>query len=378
MPHAVDLQSADDEKDDELINTVLNQENPTALGNSFDYERDLEPGEKADDAVDFGDLSDDDLADDEETAQAQPLQHGQKDPDDDAVDDLGAFLHGDGQSILTDGIQFQDDGMDDLFGDNPSSPVAVKGRTGYNEDNSDDPDQSGNVTSPRGAVQEQNHADEQRNQQSLRHVSLDPKDAFLSREQQLQMELFQMSRSGQEALPAPPENQEELLASLWPKFRRNTVPRFIDLLPPKKARYVGKTIPKTPKPVNPTKLSLEIAPDQEKSFKTWPSTGKRNFEDSEQIGFVYVEQSPSPPDSTEEDVDLSLDSEHDAIGGISWRDLQVACEDWDTPSASESTASETTTRDIPRIGGDGFSTRKIDHDDNFATMEMPPAKVRAN
>jgi len=377
MPHATDPpDAANDEDDDILIGRVLNPGDPTELENGLDLQRELEPGEKADDAVDFGDLSNDDLADDDDVDDAQDLHQGQPSFRRSSSDGLEVFMQDQDLPTPANGTNLEDDGMDDLFGDGPSSPTDVDPRMGHAEDDFDPEVMLGNDDEAARTDSGSRRAaplSDTRGQSFFHRVSLGSKDAPLSREQQLQMELFQMSRPGQETLPAPPENQEELLSSLWPKFQRDTIPKFIDLLPPKKARYVGKVIPKPPKPVFPTKISLELAQDQEKSFKIWPASHKRSHEDTEQLGNVVIEQDSVDYGTPEEYVDIDSDFENDAVGGISWQDLQIVCADWDAPSVAESLESEQVERlSFTRRGKDTFD--HIEHEEDLG-MEWPPSKV---
>ncbi|KAI5310346.1 hypothetical protein KEM55_008113 [Ascosphaera atra] len=103
-------------------------------------------------------------------------------------------------------------------------------------------------------------------------------DPATFKEWQLQQALFAMSSYGMEP-PAPPENHEELLASLWPRFRKDELPRFLELLPPKRSYFIGKQPAKTPKKIVPTRLHLELAMDQERSFRSSVGSGvKRGFD----------------------------------------------------------------------------------------------------
>ncbi|KAH0407465.1 hypothetical protein KCU90_g22947, partial [Aureobasidium melanogenum] len=63
MPHAIDEFELQEQADDAEIARLLNDENPS--NNNLNFDRDLEVGEKADDAIDFEDISDDDLPEDE-------------------------------------------------------------------------------------------------------------------------------------------------------------------------------------------------------------------------------------------------------------------------------------------------------------------------
>lgn len=142
----------------------------------------------------------------------------------------------------------------------------------------------------------------------------------------LQMELFAMSAQGPDHPPAPPENVDDLLHSLFPSFNRKDLPRFLELIPPKKAYFVGKQPLKPPKPVLPTKLHLELAQDQERVFKAGGQGYKRSL-DPDHLGLVSIE-------SVEEEEDFKEDFEQEADnellpGGVTLQDLRVICSDWD-------------------------------------------------
>ncbi|KAL9123888.1 MAG: hypothetical protein Q9217_006726, partial [Psora testacea] len=334
MPHATSPCNDQGAQDDALIQQALDPES------QLDFSRDLEPGEKADDAVDFGDLSDDDLADDEDVS-GERVGQGIPSPtvrrDNALTEDLACF----DSSIAR-------EAFDDLFGeDAPSSPeggdLTTKAMQSVDETFRDSYD----------ASESQMHAqalDSTAFAHSLQVISSQTfsrftnsgvKNASLSKEQQLQQELFSLSRSGlatAENLPEPPENHEELLAALWPKFERDATPRFMDLLPPKKARYMAKQIPKPPKPVNLTKISLELAQDQEKSFRVSLSYGKRKHETMEIPGAVSIRSDSQTDESSDEDVDMDADHESNGVHGVSWQDFQILCEDWATLSSAGSDA----------------------------------------
>ncbi|KAL6714653.1 hypothetical protein ACLMJK_008078 [Lecanora helva] len=380
MPHATNpADIANDENDDVLISQLINANSGDGndLQTSLDFQRDLDPGEKAEDAVDFGDLSDDDLADDEEINNTQAFESGELEHGDKNSARFEPFMQDEGLASLANRDNTEDDGMDDLFGDDHSSQVGDYSHTAQEEEQNDpevlfsNEDQNLRLARELRTIE---YSSDARKQASSQYAPQDSKDIPLSREQQLQMELFQMSRHGLERLPAPPENQEELLASLWPKFERDTIPKFMNLLPPKKARYVGKTVPRPPKPVHPTKINLEVARDEEKSFRTWPSSTRRSLEDTQTSNLVSIEQDIVDDNSSEDHVDTESDFENNTVGGISWQDLQIACEDWDAISIAQSFGSEETEcHNSSLLGADAYgNTGQYSH----AEDGMPLAKRR--
>ena len=366
MPHATEPQNGEDDRDQALIERVLDPQNA-----EVDWNRELEPGEKADDAVDFEDIGDDDLADDEEVDGGRDFQTQGEEDVDTTSNGLDAFMQDGDLYGSTSGNAHEDEVLDDLFGERPS-PRDMDAGAGQlhvkleHENNLFDFGDNEPLTAQSQAPLAQ---------ETLSQPLYSPptgafKDGPLSKEQQIQQELFAMSRLGQghfDVLPAPPENQEELLASLWPKFKRNTIPKFMDLLAPKKARYTGMTNPKTPKPVNPTKISLELAQDQEKNFRVLSASNKRANEDMEEPGLISIQEEIVNERTNEENGDMESDLENDTIGGISWQDLQIICEDWDTRSLSDSVAS-----DQAGLTGDMFAKSDVDLEHG---VEWPPGKV---
>ena len=369
MPHATVPGGSVDEQDDSLIQQVLDPEN------QIDFSRELEPGEKAVDAVDFGDLSDDDLADDEDV---QGAQISQTDYTDRLGETLGETLKatrayglGNELQVSVDENATLNDGFDDLFDDAPpssgdgnhgaldlqSGSDVLNHSFGFVDDqrlhrHQEPPAKSSFITSRssfKAPIHNFLHAD-----------TLDPPGTLLSREQQLQQELFAMSRSGAGDLDCVPElkNQKQLLASLWPKFEHDTIPRFMDLLPPKRARYMGKTFPKQLKPVSPSRISLELAQDQEKSFKVSSASNKRSFEDMERLDFVHVLQHRSEDKKSDEDIFLESFSDSEKIGGTTWEDLQIVGEDWDVRNLEESLGNDPVKNAFVRAGN-GDADRNV-------------------
>lgn len=361
MPHATD------EDDDNAINRLLDPANP--IENLPFLDRDLEPGDKADDAVDYEDFDDDDLPDDDDVNDSKSLP-GIQSNQSDAKD---AFTYDRDLPALADHDDVENDGMDDLFGDNPPSPGYDDGSRGLG-----DPDRVFDLEIERGDAQSGSHPATKSEAHRDARGQFYPQDTPQSKDHKIQMKLFSMStnmalNSGQESPPAPPENQEELLASLWPKFRRDAIPKFNDLLPPKKARYLGKTIPKPPKPVYPNKLNLELAQDQEKSFKIWPVSKKGGREDTENMNIVVTEHEVFDDSTDDEYIHLHSDQEIDSAGGVSWEDLQIICEDWDVHSLPESVDSR---NDDHHNQGLGNNRCHVDiHHEEHDEDEYPATKV---
>ncbi|KAK2742278.1 hypothetical protein FQN55_007947 [Onygenales sp. PD_40] len=332
MPHATGPDGAG--SDDEDFNSLMRQLNAPTEDNSLDFlSRELDPGEKADDAVDYEDIDDDDLPDEE--VDLPPLETGETKTGE--ADDSWSAMEG-----ILGNEDFEapagGDELDDLFGDVPSSPIG--GDAGQVDGMSlafpDDalplvggpalelPSETNEAQLP-----ETTHGKDK--DTTMAPTDMDP--ATL-REYQLQQALFAMSTYGPDNPPAPPENHEELLASLWPKFDKNAMPRFLELLPPKRSHYTGKQPLKPPKRIIPTKLNLELAQDQERAFRATGQTQKRAL-DSEHPSIVVITP-PAEATGTPSDIlDFDGDLDEELPGGVTMQDLQFICADWDIKSIPE-------------------------------------------
>ena len=230
MPHATT-----NDEDDDLLNKVLAGEAGLDLSGNIE-ERELELGDKADDAQDYGDIDDDDLADDL-----------------DGEDGPAVVQH----TGVNGGQQAEDQGQDpfndlDLFGEDGQSPPRAGDGDGDEPMLPWEEDEAPDATKPSIS-----------RIISVPQETLDPETL---RKLQIQEELFRQSRHDLDHIPKPPENDEDLLASLWPKFRKESIPKWTDLFPAKKSQYAFKVPPRPPKTLHNTKLHLEIEQDDLKSF----------------------------------------------------------------------------------------------------------------
>ncbi|KAG8532623.1 uncharacterized protein KY384_002500 [Bacidia gigantensis] len=302
------VQGVQDDEDEELIQQALDPQT------SLDFNRDLEPGEKAEDAMDFEDLSDNDLADDDE-----PGYSGGKA---NAPDDFAG-----GANFETRGPGYVDEAhaektFDDLFGEETFASIKAP------ED-----DHTNTATENQASWPVLNSSLQQ-----------DFPRAGDTDRHQLQQELFALSRSAYAAhdgLPEPPTNRNELLTALWPNFEHGSIPKFMNLLPPKKARHLGKHITKPPRPLNPTKVNLEVAQDQEKAFRVLSEPQEAKYSNRIRLGLVATQLEASDTDSNESDLEDDDDLDSHIIHGTSWHDLQILCEDWNDSASSGFTDSET-------------------------------------
>ncbi|KAL9593256.1 MAG: hypothetical protein Q9219_007628, partial [cf. Caloplaca sp. 3 TL-2023] len=359
MPHAtesLDVEDAQDAQDDLLIRQVLDPEN------SFDISRDLEPGEKADNAVDYEDLSDDDLADDEDVSKTnlpQPRNQGSFHVS------LPNLTNNDDHLAIDNTAAVEDD-FDDLFGDKPQSPENDVGTVhdrsvvgplpcldSLESEEANPRDEY--VQEPLGHRPAQYYKTQSPRPRSLQALNMQT----VSKEEQMQQYLISMSTHGTATHGDHPgmsrdEGPIQDLATLWPKFQRHSVPRFMDLLPLKRSHFTGKLPSKQPKPVFPNKLNLDLAPDHERQFRL-PSGPRKGLDTTDEQDSILRIPPSSITEAGAEDSPLLSDSDNETFGGATWQDLQIVCEDWDNwspPASASSKSSPISERPSKRLAQD--------------------------
>ena len=353
MPHATIADGVPKEDDDREFLEALQIVNSIEGSNQFE-DHVPDTGEKAEDAVDFGDLSDDDLADDEggENTQDTLLESYQN----------AQVQRREPVAILSDvqSLEFHAEsggnveGLDDLFGDARSSPLEDEATgndmlvsrghtaTSLNLDHAADPQLlviQEEQTKPE--LLSPKHSSNAVHVHSAQSLLPGNADVTLSTEQHMQQALFALSGSAPRKLEVPgPETREQALNQLWPRFQPNTVPNFMDLLPPKKARYLGKPPIRIPKPVHPTKVSLEIATDQEKSFRLVSASNQKLQIEAGRQDLVIVEKLVNEKERSDTIEDFDSDFENDEVAGVNWQDIQMLCEDWDNQDSAGSSCAD--------------------------------------
>lgn len=265
--------------DAQAVQDLLNQESSNGEP-AFNFEERGDMGEKADDAEDFEDISDDDLPE-EEIASSKV----------------------DAPPSLENDVDMEEDDYDDLFGDGPDSPVhddvIVEDHTTPN--GSDVHRINGGVSLP---IPEPTIND-------LRNVNFPGLNDAAEKE-----DVY----------------TEEDFKAAFPAFEPGGRPFWNDLLPPKPAVWIVKYPSKIPKPLNPTKISLELAPDQEKQFRTVAPahTDKwKRFAEAEARGIVLIEDDSSDEEDDALDFDHVQIDPQDKVGKFNMMDLEIACMDWE-------------------------------------------------
>ena len=280
-----DIDWAQQEAEDErALKQLLEQQDNPHEGGGLDLSRPLELGEKADDAEDFEDISDDDLPEEEEATTG---------------------VLGDNEGLGDDFGTSND--TDDLFGDDMrgSSPFDEAGPSGgLPMPNTSDtsPSTGGSFLAMPSSKPTPTETVE-----DLRALNFDP-------------EPQPADEANQDlSIPAPAENTEELVKQIWPDFQKGVTINWNELLPPKKAYYIPKQPLKTPKTVNPTKVSLDLCADQEKGFRTagpaHPSKEQR-IQNALANGVLPIVEEEADEATTEEDLNWDQPSPEDNIGEI--------------------------------------------------------------
>ncbi|GFF22686.1 putative transcription initiation factor TFIID 111 kDa subunit [Aspergillus udagawae] len=338
MPHATGPGPLEPE-DSDFDNVMRQMNGPFGEGGmSFDFlTRELEPGEKADDAIDYEDIDDDDLPEEEERTGELAAEAVSAVADD---EEKGLFeaeddLFGDREEQQAPGDEF-----DDLFGEGPSSPGPAQMDTTrdlfFEEEGETKPPVPVKAAEPLAPEPEpMKMEDEEEDEEPFEDdgtvtPTAEDMDPAALRAWKLQQALFAMSAYGPDNPPAPPENVEELLHSLFPKFDRKALPRFLELIPHKKAFFLGKQPPKPPKPVLPSKLHIELSQDQERIFKAAGQSHKRSL-DAEHLGIITIAEiaQEEEPIESRDEADHDTDTDEVLPGGVSLQDLRVVCSDWD-------------------------------------------------
>lgn len=285
-PMADEIDWATQEKDDEKAIRSLFANDPAQPQQDFSLEGPIDQTNKADDAFDFEDISDDDLPDEEEA-----VNGGSEQP----------------PALTSDGGT-SNDNDDDLFGDGrESSPLVGEP-----------------AMSPGAAIADADQQDIEMtggdDLADLRALNFDPEPSYPMANQD-------------PSIPAAPENVLDLLKQTFPDFERGKILNFNELFPPRKANWVEKKPPRNPKPLIPTKLSLDLDVDQEKQFRVpgpASQTTLQKIQAAEKNGLVSL-LVPEPVDPIELEIFKSddPDSEMELIGGFTLRDIETVCEDWD-------------------------------------------------
>ncbi|KAL2016370.1 hypothetical protein VTK56DRAFT_3828 [Thermocarpiscus australiensis] len=245
---------------------------------------------KAADAVDYEDI---DLSDEDDLLDEEPHASG---------------TSGDGPGLTDD----TDNDIDDLFGENiPSSPRGGDGLLSSPRLVDADGDDRMDVDAP----QRESLEDLMALNFNFDHG---PKPSDANQDPNI---------------PPPAESLVEAVQRLYPAFKENTVLPWNELFRPKQAEWIAKEPAKPPKPLVPTKLSLELEADQEKLFRIpgpVSSSVYQRIKEAEGRGLLSLEE-PEPLVQADLEVfNLDDDSDTETVAGYTLRDIALVCDDWDS------------------------------------------------
>ncbi|KAK6355070.1 hypothetical protein TWF696_004195 [Orbilia brochopaga] len=250
--------------------------------------------EKADDAIDFGDISDDDddLPDEEEPSSTARHQRADTADSDGSLMDLAA----EGLPAASASPEHDPNVMDvdeDLFGDS-----ALEDLFGNNN----------------------NKADEIEAITSMENNKL-LSDAVHSMFREVDFQSGDESAPSVAILEPEAEKQPELTVfDYFPLFQEHAILPYLSMFPPKPAYYPMRP-DKQPKVLFPTKLNLDLA---RSTTSTWRSN---DYKATRVPGIVYIDDEsdsePEPP-ATEAEKE-----EHDKKDAKTKRDIEMATTSWD-------------------------------------------------
>lgn len=271
----------------------LGDENAAMAGLNFkELEgRALETGDKDENAVDYEDISDDDLPDEEETS-AQPVRP----PD-------SSFLSGINESAAeADDSQFDDlfegDDDPDLFGDGEDQPAAINGQ---------DPLTKQTSNAGMGTL-----------------AALAQRDEEMTEEETAQWIMQQSYLSGKAFAKETDDDNDAFLRRYYPAYDRNSDnPYWNRIFPQRQGHYPVKE-PKRPRPIRPTKLTFEIEADQRILFTAPANIAAPVEKRPDLVHFVA-----GPKQDGVEFVDDHDSEEEELPGSLTSGDLDLMCTDFD-------------------------------------------------
>ncbi|KAG5969325.1 hypothetical protein E4U58_001505 [Claviceps cyperi] len=271
---------AQDAADEREIARLLEQSQDGGDGGLKLDDTPFDQTNKADDAEDFEDISDDDLPDEEPSGGTSAEMPG----------------------LTDDGATSND--ADDLFGEGPSSPT----------------DPVPGLPSPGTRVHDTEGGD-------------DPVDSNVNfTALNFDLDTHMGGTANQDPhIPAPAETVEDLLKAAWPAFQKGRILTWSELLPPKKAIWKEKKPAKRPKHLVTSKLTLELATDQEKMFRipgTADSTKQQRASDMTFSRLVRCGEEAAEEVEETFKFDLDQESDSETVMGFTLRDIELACEDY--------------------------------------------------
>lgn len=293
--------------------------------NAINDERPGDMGEKADDAIDFEDISDDELPDEEDSEEVKN-QNRLAAEDDAALDELFDIDRSSPPPATVPALQATEKEVQEAEGDDDLASE-------YDDD------------------QDGDEADS-------------PEQPFVDTEWLKQLKLLQGAKE-----PAPNEAVRreraiEACKTLYPDFSPDKAPLWSLLFKPHLARYVGKTPLKPPKPIRPTKPHLDIYNDQKAAFNSAVHVDRGYWDKDDHLVAILEDE---VQEESEDDIPDDFESEETLPGDVNMHDLEMICADFDTLS-DVATSEAPVIIDEPPVDGMDLN------DDLFGSDDEPPKK----
>ncbi|KAI9670305.1 MAG: hypothetical protein M1831_006519 [Alyxoria varia] len=379
----MDLANDDTEEDFDALNAFLDEGKVEGTQSGLDLDtlndRELNAGEKDANAVDYEDI---DLSDDENQAEdkAGGIAAPQTQTEAPAANNDVSMGGNDNDNSFD--YLFEDDGTDpfgekndDLFNEEeeqtaPLDESEEKQETRESQDEHTSAVAEAAISEPEKALENLLEKETEKSPQEAIEEepvlsSADskappgPPGELTQKDRELweeQMKLFayhqstSQAREKGEAIPPPPETPWELFNTIFPNYERGKPPAWTRLIPPRPARFATKKPLKPPKAVRPTKVNLEIGPDQERLFRL-PGPASSTFavqrEEFAAKGITMTTQPVENQEEESEDEEMDVDKEEGlGIAGVTWQDLVTINQDWDIPSGSSSPLIQPETEDV--------------------------------
>ncbi|KAF3936806.1 hypothetical protein ABW19_dt0203694 [Dactylella cylindrospora] len=273
--------------EDDAIRKFL--ENPTQLDDFLAEGGGGEPQEKADDAIDFGDISDDDdLPDEEEPSTTRQRSHTVETDDSDGdLMDLAAegmprsspLPESDHKMVDVDEDLFGDTALEDLFGNHMAEDTGMMHP----------------MTEDGRLLSDVVHS-------IFRDVDFQGPAGIPDMESEVEKE------------------PELTVFDYFPLFKEHSILPFLSMFPPKPAYYPMRP-DKQPKALFPTKLNLDLAPSTESSWRSADFTAKRV------PGMIYMETEVEEEEVTQ--ITEAEKEEREKQEAKLQRDIEMAVTSWD-------------------------------------------------
>ncbi|KAI1082044.1 hypothetical protein F5B20DRAFT_45896 [Whalleya microplaca] len=317
-------------QDDDDINRMFTEEGNLRMPGLDTFgDKEIDQTNKADDAVDFENISDSDLASD-----------GVFSDDGDGVVAGTSQVPG-----LTEdeGTSHDTENMDDLFGGGiegetdylPSSPAAGEAPT----------EQTPTVPIPDKPTTLQDVSDE-----VWRAMSFEERQRLNFPDYGMSIDKWiNQTNKADSSMQRAPESADELVAHRFPEFEEHKILYYNRMIPEWPANYTYKEPPnkdKDPPDFVPTKLELELEADCSKLFRIPDSTlsavhQKSNYVDEDDWGNAPGAPSLDIADGFSDD----SDADDELVGGLRLHEIATMCDDWDAsftlpdPSTSKAAVS---------------------------------------